>query len=77
MSEAILFKHTKVAAILKRHDRAKAMVSMKGVGTGKDKDYGEALWRKLVERKVMRPENERKKAPVFKVHFVCIMASSV
>ncbi len=41
------------------------MASMKGVDGGTDS--GEVLWRKLVERKVMKPENERKKPPVFKV----------
>ena len=30
LSEAILFKHTKIAAILKRHDRAKALHLSKG-----------------------------------------------
>ena len=62
LSEAILFKHTKIAAILKRHDRAKALqAGREQAKTG----AGEALWRKLVERKLMTSEEEKKK-PVFK-----------
>ena len=64
LSEAILFKHTKIAAVLKRHDRAKA----KALQAGRDQGNlggGEILWRKLVERKLMTPEEEKKK-PVFK-----------
>jgi ankyrin repeat protein len=68
LSEAILFKHTKIASILKRHDRAKSMQNSKVGNKGKDvNDQGEALWRKLVERKIMTPEEKRKKIPVFKV----------
>ena len=62
LSEAILFKHTKIAAILKRHDRAKALQLSKGNVMN---PTGEVLWRKLVERKLMTSEEEKKK-PVFK-----------
>ena len=63
ISEAILFKHTKIAALLKRHDRTKSMMA------GGKKGGGEAIWRKMVERKLMTSEEEKqKKKPVFKVN---------
>jgi len=61
LSEAILFKHTKVASILKRHERAKALQNS---GQATD-NQGEALWRKLVERKMLNAEENQKK-PKFK-----------
>ena len=61
ISEAILFKHTKIAALLKRHDRSKSLQAGK-------QGAGEAIWRKMVERKFMTSEEEKqKKKPVFKV----------
>jgi len=60
LSESILFKHTKVASILKRHERAKALQTGQAL-----ENHGEALWRKLVERKMMTGEEEKKK-PLFK-----------
>ena len=60
MSEAVLFKHTKIASILKRHER---MMAMKNGKTGDDSG-GEVLWRNLVEGKMMKPTKPK---PVFKV----------
>ena len=68
ISEAILFKHTKVAALLKRHDRVK---TQKAGGSG-----GEALWRKMVEKKMMTPE-ESKKKPTFKFQKNLVKRNSV
>ena len=66
LSEAILFKHTKIAAILKRIDRARALQLQREQGKVIN-PTGEALWRKLVERKMMKkPEEEKKKKPLFK-----------
>jgi len=62
LSEAILFKHTKVASILKRHERANKAIQNYGQPI---ENQGEALWRKLVERKMMKGEDEKKK-PLFK-----------
>ena len=64
LSEAILFKHTKIAAILKRIDRARALQLQREQGKINNPG-GEALWRKLVERKMMTPEDEKKK-PLYK-----------
>ncbi|XP_059095341.1 glutaminase liver isoform, mitochondrial-like [Tigriopus californicus] len=76
LTEAILFKHTKVASLIKRHERLLQLQANKNKGgsgkgsnafTGKDDHHGggvgEVLWRKLVERNLMKPEKER---PIFK-----------
>ena len=75
LTEAILFKHTKVASMIKRHENAlklkagklsqaslalaNAAKSVNGPENG-----GDMLWRKLVERNMMKPEKEK---PVYKV----------
>ena len=59
LSEAVLFKHTKIASILKRHERMMAMKNGKNVD-----DSGEVLWRTLVEGKMMKPTKPK---PAFKV----------
>jgi len=59
LSEAVLFKHTKIASILKRHERMMAMKNGKTV----DDSGGEVLWRNLVEGKMMKPTKPK---PVFK-----------
>ena len=61
LSEAVLFKHTKIAAILKRHERILAAQNGKG-----DDGGGEALWIKMVEKKLLKPKDEKKK-PAYKV----------
>jgi len=72
ISEAILFKHTKIAALLKRHDRTKSMMA------GGKKGGGEAIWRKMVERKLMTSEEEKqKKKPVFKFNKHLVKRNSV
>lgn len=76
LTEAILFKHTKVASLIKRHERTKQMASGKSAtffnkafqngagGGGGGGGGGEVLWRKLVERNFMaKPENPK---PVYK-----------
>jgi len=72
ISEAILFKHTKVAALLKRHERTKAKKS------GEQGAGGEALWRRMVEKKMMTSEEEKeKKRPLFKFQKNLVKKSSV
>jgi len=66
LSEAILFKHTKVASILKRHERLKNIHQQNSRQNDAESPHGEALWRKLVERKMLTPEKEKKKPAVFK-----------
>ena len=60
LSEAILFKHTKIASVLKRHD-----CMLKNINSGNENtdDVGEALWRKLVHGKLMKTPKAK---PVFK-----------
>ena len=60
LSEAILFKHTKIASVLKRHDR---MLKTLNSGNGDTEDVGEALWRKLVQGKLMKTPKAK---PIFK-----------
>ena len=67
LSEAILFKHTKIASILKRHERSLAMQMAKLEGKNWNDNSGEVLWRKLVERKFMKPEEKKKKPTFLKV----------
>merc|ERR1719266_207775 len=51
LTEAIQFKHTKVAAILKRYDRTRQMKERKGKLPLVNEQHGEALWRSMVEKK--------------------------
>jgi hypothetical protein len=67
LQEAINFKHVKVAAILRRHERSKSCVIFKSKGKAAQ-EAGEALWRKLVEKKFLK--HEEKKKPVFKVNIL-------
>ena len=60
LSEAILFKHTKIASVLKRHDR---MLKTLNSGNEDTEDVGEALWRKLVQGKMMKTPKAK---PIFK-----------
>ena len=73
LTEAILFKHTKVASLIKRHIRVKQMQSGKAVngvaaklGGGGGSGGGDVLWRKMVERSFMT----EKEKPVYKVRLV-------
>ena len=77
LTEAILFKHTKVASLIKRHEKALQLREQKEAEAGKAggsgggaglkglvSGGGDVLWRKLVERNLMKPEKEK---PVYKV----------
>jgi hypothetical protein len=61
--EAINFKHVKVAAILRRHERSLKAISLKNK---QQEETGEYLWRKLVEKKFMKPDDKKKQT--FKVN---------
>jgi len=54
LTEAIQFKHTKVAAILKRYDRSKQLKDRKGKLALDNGEHGEALWRSMVEKKFVK-----------------------
>eukprot|EP00095_Tigriopus_kingsejongensis_P004238 maker-scaffold711_size108467-snap-gene-0.23 protein:Tk04238 transcript:maker-scaffold711_size108467-snap-gene-0.23-mRNA-1 annotation:"glutaminase kidney mitochondrial-like isoform x5" len=103
LTEAILFKHTKVASLIKRHERLKLLQANKnknpargagkGVGGGAGGGVqnqkvvepvedatvsgGEVLWRKLVERNLMKPEREKPVYKFNKSHLVDRSKSSV
>ncbi len=70
LTEAIQFKHTKVASLIKRHERAVSIkpgswnkLSMSS-DTADDKDKGgERLWRKFVEKNWIKRDKEK---PVYK-----------
>jgi hypothetical protein len=67
LQEAINFKHIKVAAILRRHERSKSLAVFRSKPGKQLDDGGEALWRRLVEKKFLK--NEEKKKPLYKVGF--------
>jgi len=96
LTEAILFKHTKVASLIKRHERALGLSGKAKVKRREEKKrgllislapkshfndpppsfslqevaFGDALWRKLVEKNLMKPEKEK---PVYKVSEITVL----
>ena len=62
LSEAILFKHTKIAAVLKQRDN---LVNQLKIDSTKDEVYEQDLWKDTVEGKFMH----QNKNPIFKASF--------
>ena len=59
LSEAILFNHAKIVAILKQRDN---LVNQSKVDINKDEAYGQDLWKNTVEGKLVN----QKGRPIFK-----------
>ena len=62
LSEATLFKHTKIAAVLKQRDN---LVNQLKNDSTKDEVYGQDLWKDTVEEKLMH----QNRSPIFKASF--------
>jgi len=58
LTEAIQFKHTKVAAMIKRTAKAREFKNKVGDQGLKDND---AIWRRIVERNLINPKDKKKK----------------
>jgi len=62
LQEAINFKHVKIAAILRRHERAQNVPSiLRRLNKTREEDIGTALWKRLIENKFIGKADDKNK----------------